>query len=276
MASDATEGTEISVVECRDCVFAWQYPVRRSFEDSVMHADARYANSSHGYYNPDRRKAVAATQVGYFESLRGSKGTLLDVGAGDGALVYEAAVRGWKATGIDPAAPNFSENGGELVRGVISDLGTDEKFDIVSLMDVIEHLELPYEVLAEAARKVDVGGFLVIETGNYQSAGRVEAGSRWWCYAEDHRWYFSPPVVSKWLIELGFDAPSVCNRVLRPDWKGDRRARPWLGGHVRRCLRQPTHILRQLNGYLAQRSVAARGRDWSGLEIFTIAARRPS
>ncbi len=274
LASDTPERTEISVVECRNCVFAWQYPVLRSCEDSVAHAEARYTRSAHDYYDPDQRKAVAALQVAYFESLCGSPGTLLDVGAGDGALVREAAARGWNATGIDPAAPSFSETGGKLVRGVISDLGTDEKFDIVSLMDVIEHLELPYEMLAEAAQRVDVGGYLVIETGNYQSAARVAAGSGWWCYAADHRWYFSPPVLSKWLIDLGFDAPSVCNRVLRPNWKGSQRARPWLGGHIRRCLRQPMRIGRELNGYLAQRSVARRWPAWSGLEIFAIAARR--
>ena len=46
----------------------------------------------------------------------------------------------------------------------------DATYDIVTLWDVIEHVEDPLGLLISAMAHLRPGGWLVVETGNYQSA----------------------------------------------------------------------------------------------------------
>ena len=65
-------------------------------------------------------------------------------------------------------------------------------FDLITLMDVIEHVEKPDPLIVEAAARLAPSGVLVAETGNYQSAGRVQSQGAWWNDQVDHRWCLTP------------------------------------------------------------------------------------
>ena len=269
IASDLSDGQRITVVECRDCTFAWQYPLARTTGDSVASATSRSQDAAgHGYYDPAQRRRVAELQVDFIAGLLGrradaSEVRLLDVGAGAGTLAAAAARRGWTATGLDPAAPAPSTGGAAsllpgdreglgratLVRGTLDGLDSATRFDLVTLMDVIEHLVEPSAVVRQAAEYVAPDGILVIETANYQSGARIAAGEAWWCFAADHRWYFGP------------DSLARCGRAA--------------GGHLRRLARRPHTMLSELARWHAENDAARRWPQWSGLEIFTISARRP-
>lgn len=78
--------TDLVIRECRGCGLAWQYPVVRSVEQSVDRHTQKYREKLEGsYFDPARRQAIARTEMAFIEQLRGEPGTLLDVGAGDGA-----------------------------------------------------------------------------------------------------------------------------------------------------------------------------------------------
>ncbi|MEQ8661905.1 MAG: class I SAM-dependent methyltransferase [Gammaproteobacteria bacterium] len=277
LASDMPAATRVDLIECTACVFAWQYPPARDFSTSVTHSEGRYDNrADHAYYAPAQRRRVALVELGFIETLVDPPGTLLDIGAGDGAFVRAAASRGWQATGIDPAAPRDGGDDVELIRGTLDVLPAERRFDVVTLFDVIEHLERPADVLTAAWAHVRPGGMLVIETGNYQSGERIAAGDGWWAYAFDHRWYFSPPAVERLLHDLGATDTQLAPRVLRPDWTGGPTYRPWLGGHLRRTLAHPWTGVAELRAWRTLASAARRWPAWSNLEIFTLAARRPA
>jgi len=276
IASDLPDSQRVSIMECSSCVFAWQWPVARSFEGSVRHAEGRYKHESeHGYYAPDVRRRVATEQVDYLATLRTPGRRLLDVGAGDGAFARVAAEHGWRSLGIDPAAPTSACKDGHMLRGTLEDLPRDEFFDVITLWDVIEHVEAPMDVLVLAAQYLQPGGLLVVETGNYQSGDRILAGDAWWCYAADHRWYFAPPIVESMLQGAGMIDIVLAPRVLRPGWSGKARYRPWLGGRLHAIAKRPHRFVHELLRYANLRDASARWPDWSGLGIFAMVGRVP-
>jgi len=83
-----------------------------------------------------------------------SKLRLLDVGCGDGRFVFDALQRGYQVTGID-LSPDRVEQGMERYQfeaGTLRCMNVDEfsageKFDIVVMWDLIEHVESPSAVM---------------------------------------------------------------------------------------------------------------------------------
>ncbi len=84
--------------------------------------------------------------------------TWLDVGCGDGVLCHEARRRGFSVFGIDLAWSrlDFARSyyaGLSLAQGAIYSLPfADRRFDVVTSVEVLEHLTHPYDAFRELAR----------------------------------------------------------------------------------------------------------------------------
>lgn len=88
----------------------------------------------------------------------------LDVGCGDGLLFDEMAGSPSSATGVEPNSlqrTSASERGHTVVDGV-EKLGND-KFDIITLFHVFEHLTDPIKFLRELKSHLEPGGTLLLE-----------------------------------------------------------------------------------------------------------------
>ena len=279
-AHDETGGAKIRVHVCVDCDFAWQWPWRRTTETSQKYFETEYQSAAEGsYFDTGRRQGIAAQQFDYVRSRVDRMSTLLDIGGGDGAFVDVVAAAGVGATGVDPAMPAHRARNGNpnLICGFVDELPAAQKFDVVTMWDVIEHLEDPLAVLKSAAARLAPGGRLFVETGNFQSAGRIESGGDWWCYQADHRWYFAPPVIRQMMAELGLIDIDVCERVLRPWWKGARTA-PEVGVArvLKESLKRPHRLFQNIEKFRDLRKCSQRWPEWNGLEIFTISGAMPA
>lgn len=284
VAHDAPAGSghRVSVVECRDCVAAWQFPVARNADESRDTFDAAYNSADGGYFDPAKRRAISELQRSFIEA-RMPVGELLDVGCGDGSFARSMAAAGWRATGLDPAMPEKDrtapgdEGALQLIRGSLDDLPADRRFDLITLWDVVEHLDHPTGLVSALAARLKPGGSLIMETGNYQSAGRIESGETWWNYQLDHRWYFAPPQLEALVREAGLEPVEWARQVLRPWWKGAPSSQaPGLGGVVKALARGPQAFARARQRHAELTAAARSWPNWSGLEIVTLQARRPA
>lgn len=99
--------------------------------------------------------------------------TLLDIGTGQGALLEEAEALGYQAQGIDlcePLVRKARARGLRVECARAEDLDAAGRFDVVTMMDVIEHVPEPRRLLAVARRLLTAGGTLVVYTPNHRSA----------------------------------------------------------------------------------------------------------
>ena len=272
----------LSIKQCLSCALAWQHPRYRTADESVRSQQDRYAEQEKGsYYDPEKRRATVATEVSFVETLFDAPGSLLDIGAGDGTFIVQAASRGWKCIGVDPAAsqdahlPMSGTGTCKLVKGTLADLDPTQRFDAVTFWDVIEHLDDPESVLRAAVLFLKENGILIIETGNYQSIDRVMSGPDWWAYAADHRWYFAPPTVRQLLIRVGLGHVALGSKVLRPWWRGQHSyAGPSLLRTLKRLVRSPLSAATTIGQYTQLKKAAVDWKQWAGLGIIAMAASR--
>src|SRR6266498_1686762 len=102
---------------------------------------------------------------------RAPKGRLLDVGCGTGIFLAVMRERGWRVAGLEPneawAAQLRRNLDLEVHTGTLERVPpTLGQFDVVTMLDVIEHLADPLAALAADRRVLRPGGLLVLTTPN--------------------------------------------------------------------------------------------------------------
>ena len=99
---------------------------------------------------------------------------VLDLGCGAGLLANDLAAHGHRVTGLDATADHLAiaraRDRTRTATYLVGDARTlpfaDGSFDVVCAMDLLEHVEEPARVVAEAARVLAPGGQLFFHTFN--------------------------------------------------------------------------------------------------------------
>jgi glycosyltransferase involved in cell wall biosynthesis len=92
---------------------------------------------------------------------------ILDVGCGQGELGHSLRTRGHYVVGLDFARPKFELDEfyiRDLTQGL--DLDHEQRFDLVILADVLEHMAEPVKLLKQAVAHLEAGGTLLVSLPN--------------------------------------------------------------------------------------------------------------
>jgi 2-polyprenyl-6-hydroxyphenyl methylase / 3-demethylubiquinone-9 3-methyltransferase len=113
-------------------------------------------------------------------------GRVLDIGCGTGFLLERLAERGFSGIGIDLSPESIGITQGRLAELSVADRLSAEvgsaydppegPFDLVTITDVLEHLEDPRACLAAARARLAPGGVVVVSTPNRHS---LHGARRW-------------------------------------------------------------------------------------------------
>lgn len=133
----------------------------------------------------------------------------LDVGFGAGLLLRAAKRGGWQVVGTEVAAPaweKMKKDGFDVRLGELQECDLEEgDFDIVSMVEVLEHVEDPAVLVAEAARLLRPGGALYFTTPNVGSLPYRLLGKRWSVVTPPHHLQlFSTDGIESLLARAGF------------------------------------------------------------------------
>jgi SAM-dependent methyltransferase len=178
-----------------------------------------------GGFVPDARKDVAEKKM-WSRRLRCIErlhrpGNLLDVGPGAGALLHYARGRGWNVLGLeiqDDFARNLRRQGLKIQVGELSDPSIQQqRFDVVTLWDVIEHVPSVQATLECARNVVRPGGILAISTINAGSFNARLVGARWIFWnrpgkVPEHLQAFMPRTLQLALRAAGFEPVRIRTR----------------------------------------------------------------
>jgi len=129
------------------------------FQEYFVHYPIKHSKSSSHYY---ARQMVGSNQ------------DVLDIGAGEGFFAAELAVNGNRITGIDnrptpaeesPFEEYFSADLEQGIGPMIRQLGA-KRFDRVLLLDVLEHLRHPEQILRQSHDVLKRDGLLIVSLPN--------------------------------------------------------------------------------------------------------------
>jgi SAM-dependent methyltransferase len=113
------------------------------------------------------------SEIGITVTPGTTKPRLLDIGTGLGGLVEEAQKLGYEAEGVDLCEPLVQKARARGLRvhcKLAEELDAEANFDVVTMLDVIEHVTEPLKLLATARRLLKSGGRLVVYTPNHRAA----------------------------------------------------------------------------------------------------------
>ncbi len=118
------------------------------------------------------------------DNLSVKDGTLLDIGCGFGWVVAQAEKRGYTAIGIDPSKV-YSNLGKKSLKVKIlarslEEYHTKEKFDVIILNHVLEHIKKPVKFLERVESLLKPTGELLIATPNIRSLMFYLFKKRWY------------------------------------------------------------------------------------------------
>lgn len=262
-------GHHPQIVQCRHCGLVYANP--RWAGDELL---AAYAAVEDETYVAERqgRELTFQKHLQAMERVSGPADgrSLLDVGAYIGVFVEIALANGWRAMGVEPsqwAAGVAQRQGLPVICGAqdAPDLH-GRQFDVVTMWDVIEHVDDPAGEIARAYQLLRPGGLLVIHTMDIDSLMARLMGRRWPWLMDMHIYYFSQKMLATLLRQQGFTIvkSGVAGRYLRLGYLGTRVA-----GLSRPLGRLVTAMVNRL-GWAAKPVPVNFG------DLFTVYARRPT
>ena len=201
--SDLNYGVTLSLYKCNLCNLI-QAPVDdvSNFYENLIDPDYE-----EGRYE---RKLQSNKIISFINTLlknSSSQHSLLDIGAGSGIMVESACNFGFKAEGIEPSKWLSSialKRNLNVYTGVLPHKNITKKYDVITIIDVIEHVTNPSLLLMEAKKILNADGMLVIVTPNVSSLAAKILGYRWWHYRIAHITYFNKDNLTTLLVKNGF------------------------------------------------------------------------
>jgi 2-polyprenyl-3-methyl-5-hydroxy-6-metoxy-1,4-benzoquinol methylase len=203
--TDSHYGSRWTFNHCRDCGFVFANPLPDGEAIAGFYAaldDEEYSQEDEGR---GRNFAVVLRRLNRFAPANGS---LLDVGAASGIFLNLARRAGYDAAGIEPSERLVADAerlyGLKIFCGSAEQFPVGRTFDVVTLLDVLEHVTDPVAFLGTVAGFLAPGGTLVVVTPDIGSLAARLLGGRWWHYRAAHVNFFNRRSLERLLAAHGF------------------------------------------------------------------------
>ena len=240
------------IVKCQECGNLYLNPRPIQQELDRIYPPSYY---SYNYDKAVHPLALRAKQwlddrklKSWFSHLKMEKPTFLDVGCGNGRyleLLYRRGIPKYKLYGIETnleTVDRLNSKGYQTYCGNITDIEPElppESFDLIVMLQVIEHLDDPRSSLQSLSRLLRPGGILVLETPNSNSADvKLFRQGFWGGYHFPRHWnLFDRPLLERLLTEANLEVKSFrflpspafwilsCQHAIANGWRWKKIAR---------------------------------------------------
>ncbi len=200
-----------NIVSCKSCNFKFTNPrpsdseIGKYYksEDYVSHSDTKKGLINRLYHMI--RTRTLKQKLGLISQYV-SRGTILDYGCGTGMFLKTCADAGWKSFGFepDPDAKKLAEGKGLSV-AISKEALSGNKYDIISLWHVLEHVTDLDPTLQFFSKNITDNGRLIIAVPNYTSVDAKHYKEFWAGYdVPRHIYHFEINTLKKLLGNYGF------------------------------------------------------------------------
>ncbi len=169
---------------------------------------------------PDFVSIRLAEIVRDFEKYR-QLNRFLDVGCGAGAFLKAAIGESWEAEGVEVSRSSVEYLQKQNIKVFYGDLAAanfaENSFDVVTAVEILEHIAEPEIVLKEIFRVLRPGGLMWATTPHGNGASRRLLGADWTCVAPpEHLHLFSVKGIKNLLTEAGFQNVRILTQGVNP------------------------------------------------------------
>jgi SAM-dependent methyltransferase len=169
---------------------------------------------------PDIAKNSLVKTVSTFSKFRTSNNTICDIGFGAGALLEAAQALSWECAGSEYSADAIAigrSRGWEVHQGDLTTGDLRGPFDVVTIVETLEHVQDPRELLMSASARIRSGGLLYGTTPNAGSINALLLKQKWSVITfPEHPILISKKALEGLLIETGFTNISIKSRGINP------------------------------------------------------------
>lgn len=207
------EENGFTLLKCDGCGLL--YVANRPDDDELTHAHQqgqhRGLSNLTGTFSPAKRNRYIAVLEDIFKGDLSLIKTWLDVGCGHGEFIEAVQVYSSGAVSVKGTDPNIHKRALARLRGL--DVGYfdleshNEKYDVVSMLNVYSHLPDPPAFLKSIRKLLNPGGTLILETGD--TAGLSAQDHYRPFYLPDHLSFASEAIVLGILKRLDFEILNV-------------------------------------------------------------------
>jgi SAM-dependent methyltransferase len=171
------KGIETSIVKCLDCDLLYTYPTL------LPESNPYECESAEEYFQiHDAGKKIKQGEdlAKFAESIQGNPGKILEIGCGRGEQLIGAGKRGWEVHGIEmtPEYARIAQDAGVEIENssVEESRSLNEKYDVILLAAILEHLYEPLDTLKRIKEALRPGGLVFIDVPN-ESSLTMRAGN---------------------------------------------------------------------------------------------------
>ncbi|MDQ3800474.1 MAG: class I SAM-dependent methyltransferase [Acidobacteriota bacterium] len=232
---------------CRSCGLVYLNPRPAAEEFARIYPPDYHAfefsEKQFGFVFKVRRRLEAGRLLSWCKNLP-ENARLVDVGCGDGfhlELLRDFGEKSWNLEGVDadPRAASVAEKKGLKVHnGLLENLDLPpDAYDLAFLIQTVEHVANPVELLREVRKILRPGGRLVIVTDNTDSLDFKLFKRRYWGgYHFPRHWnLFNQSTMRRLAEKTGMEVESLTTQVSPVNWVysirnllADRQAPSWL------------------------------------------------
>jgi len=192
---------DCKIYQCEHCQHQF---IKETADYEKIYNDSYFNGAEGGYPNYLENADQLIIQGQWYANLLKKyikPGHLLDVGAASGHILKGFTENGWTGVGLEPNKTMVDYGrkvlGLTMVNEGIETFETKEKFDLVTVIQVISHLSGINVAIEKAAEMTKPGGLLLIETWRRDSLVYRLSGMHWHEY--------NPPSVRHWFLRKNVD-----------------------------------------------------------------------
>ncbi|HYF02843.1 MAG TPA: class I SAM-dependent methyltransferase [Patescibacteria group bacterium] len=232
---DSTKSTEYSETTYPEYNYPGVFALRKCSECGLLFNSPGLKNEDvfklygSNYYFFNRRDDVEFDRIVEMHSLvikpqehLVSSKKVLEVGSAKGYLLAVLKTLGWETQGVE-----ISENAARYARekfglnifnGTLEQYAekSTEKYPLVLGIDVLEHVPDPASFITAAAKLVEEGGILVIDTPNANSGNIKLNGKKWSGFNPFHIFIFNEHNIRQLLKKHGFEVEKAFSHSNSP------------------------------------------------------------
>lgn len=197
---------DFAVLQCRRCGFRFI-----NTEASDYPKDAQYVYDEPEDFRINPNQPHLRRRVRDILRFKQPPGRALDIGCGKGEVSLLLAQAGFECTGIDMKERliTYLQQQHPSVtwrRAMTNELdGDGERFDVITLYHVLEHVPKPVDCLKNIKRLAKPGALIVVEVPNVGGLEARLGGEKWHYYKVDHVNYFRPSDLLRMAEQAGLE-----------------------------------------------------------------------